>query len=76
MQNKGCGVITFHSTSHAIQAEKVCRQLELNIKMIPTPRRLSSDCGISLRFDLSDREAVLAALAERNVAVSLVATLD
>ncbi len=76
MRSSGFGVITFNSTSHAIQAEKICRQRELQIKMIPTPRKLSSDCGISLRFDWHDREVVLAALAERNVEVDLVAALE
>lgn len=67
------GIVTFHSTSHAIQAEKVCRKCGIEVKLIPTPRQLSSDCGVSLRFSPEDKEAVLAALQERKVEISLLA---
>ncbi|MDI6725531.1 MAG: DUF3343 domain-containing protein [Smithellaceae bacterium] len=75
MEVKKFGVATFHSTSHAIQAEKVCRGCGIEVKLIPTPRRISSDCGVSLRFFHDDRDAVLAALGERNVEISLVTML-
>ncbi len=69
-------VVTFHSTSHAIQAEKACRAIGVEVKLIPTPRHISSDCGVALRFDYCERERVVAALAEKNVEISLVASLD
>jgi len=45
------GVILFNTSSAAIQAEAVLNKAGLNVKLIPTPRELSSDCGLSLRFD-------------------------
>ena len=51
-------VVLFHSTAHAIRAEKVLQQAGFKIKMIPTPRQLSSDCGMALRFDRADEERV------------------
>lgn len=45
------GVILFHTSSSAMQAEAVLVRAGLKVKLIPTPRELSSDCGISLRFD-------------------------
>jgi hypothetical protein len=57
------GVVLFHTTSSALRAEKVARQAGLVVKLIPTPREFSSDCGISLRFLWSDAEEVRAALA-------------
>lgn len=50
------GVVLFHTTSAALRAEKIARKAGLMVKLIPTPRELSSDCGIALRFDLADRE--------------------
>ena len=47
-------VVLFHSTAHAIRAEKVLDEAGFQIKMIPTPRQLSSDCGMALRFDRPD----------------------
>ncbi|MGD0751542.1 MAG: DUF3343 domain-containing protein [Anaerolineales bacterium] len=45
------GVILFHTNSSAMQAEAILVRAKQEIKLIPTPRELSSDCGISLRFD-------------------------
>ena len=45
------GVILFHTNSAVLRAEKILLREGFNIKLIPTPRHLSSDCGIALRFD-------------------------
>jgi hypothetical protein len=45
------GVILFHSSSAAMRAEAVLLRANLNIKLIPTPRQFSSDCGIAVRFE-------------------------
>lgn len=60
-------VVLFHSASHAIRAEKVLQQAGIPNKMIPTPRQLSSNCGMALRFDRADTERVAHTLAESNV---------
>jgi uncharacterized SAM-binding protein YcdF (DUF218 family) len=60
-------VVLFHSTAHALRAEKVLSQAGFKIKMIPTPRQLSSDCGMALRFSHVDSERVAAVLAENRV---------
>jgi hypothetical protein len=44
------GVVLFYTTSSAMGAEKLLARAGLAVKLIPTPRQLSSDCGISLRF--------------------------
>ena len=60
-------VVLFHSTAHAIRAEKVLLGAGLSIKMIPTPRKLSSDCGMALRFDREDEQRVATTLADNRV---------
>jgi hypothetical protein len=60
-------VVLFHSTAHAMRAEKVLVRAGFKIKMIPTPRQLSSDCGMALRFDQPDKERVAATLLENRV---------
>lgn len=52
------GVVLFHTTTSALRAEKILQKAGLTVKLIPTPRELSSDCGIALRFELSDRVEV------------------
>jgi hypothetical protein len=67
------GVVTFFSTNHAIWAEEVCQARGLEVKMIPTPRKISSDCGLSLRFLWFEKDVVLEALAGAKIEISQVA---
>lgn len=52
------GVVLFHTTTSVIRAEKILLKVGLAVKMIPTPREISSDCGISLRFLPSEESGV------------------
>ncbi len=63
----GYGVVLFHSTTHAIRAEKVLQQAGFEVKMIPTPRQLSSDCGLALRFNREEEMQVAAVLDKNGV---------
>lgn len=63
-------VVLFHSTAHAIRAEKVLERAGFKIKMIPTPRQLSADCGVALRFDRAQQERLAATLAEHKVPIN------
>lgn len=47
---KEYGVITFHSTSHALKAEKIMKQKQREVLIVPTLREISSSCGLSLKF--------------------------
>jgi hypothetical protein len=69
------GVVLFHSTSHALRAEKMLVQAGFKIKMIPTPRQLSSDCGLALRFDRSDQGRIAATLDQNRVPISGIHTI-
>ncbi len=61
------GVVLFHTTSAAMRAEKVLVQAGLQVKLIPTPREFSSDCGIALRFEWEYVEEVRRLLGERRL---------
>ena len=61
------GAVLFHTTSAAIRAEKMLKKAGIVVKMIPTPRELSSDCGISARFPWDQADKVREALARDNV---------
>jgi hypothetical protein len=56
------GVLLFHTTSAALRAEKVLQHSGLTVKLIPTPREFSSDCGIALRFPWARAEEARSAL--------------
>jgi hypothetical protein len=61
------GVILFHTTSAVMRAEKLLIKDGYSIKLIPTPRQFSSDCGIALRFDWNAHEELKSALDEAKI---------
>jgi hypothetical protein len=61
------GVVLFYSTSAAIRAEKLTKEAGLKVKLIPVPRQLSSDCGLSLRFEWDQAEVVRVVLEAKGV---------
>jgi hypothetical protein len=56
------GVVLFYTTSSAMRAEKLLKKAGYAVKLIPTPRELSSDCGIALRFDWPHQNQVKSVL--------------
>lgn len=51
-------VALFHTVSAALRAEKVLLGAQIPVKLIPTPRQLSSDCGVALRFETARRDEI------------------
>ena len=43
-------VILFHTTNHALRAEKVLGRAGVTCRLVPVPRQLSSDCGLCVRL--------------------------
>lgn len=70
------GVILFHTTSSVLRAEKLLIGEGVEVKLIPTPRELSSDCGIALRFDWNCRDRITSVLKEARVDIDAVHVLD
>jgi hypothetical protein len=70
------GVILFHTTSSVLRAEKRLIREGFAIKLIPTPRQFSSDCGIALRFDWNDHERIMSMLGEGKVEFDAIHFLD
>ncbi len=50
-----------------MRAEKVLKNAGIAVKLIPTPRELSSDCGISARFPWEQANDVQEALVRDKV---------
>jgi hypothetical protein len=50
------GVATFQSTHSVLKAEKTLKDAGLAaVRLVPVPSQVSSDCGVTVRFLLSDR---------------------
>ena len=70
------GVVLFHTTSAVMRAEKLLVKEGYSIKLIPTPRQFSSDCGIALRFDWTRCEQIKSVLDEAKVEFDAIDFLD
>ena len=55
-------VILVYSTSYAIRAEKILHRAGIQSKLIPVPRHLSSNCGVCVRIERTDKETAQKAL--------------
>lgn len=63
-------VILFHTSNHALRAEKLLENAGHRVKLMPVPRHLSSDCGVCLRIDRSERDACRRILEEARVEIA------
>ena len=63
------GVVTFESTHHAINGEKIFKEHDILFKTIPTPREISLSCGLSIRFDLKYLDRVVEFYSNNTLAI-------
>lgn len=69
---KTFGVVLFYTSSAALRAEKILLKSGLTVKLIPTPREFSSDCGVALRFRWDDEQQVRALLNSANMEIAAI----
>lgn len=43
-------VITFYSTNYVLKIERIMKKKKVDIKLIPVPRQVSSDCGLAAQL--------------------------
>jgi hypothetical protein len=60
-------VVIFYSTSAAIRTESLAKKQQIEVKLIPVPRHLSSDCGICLSFYTDDLGKIKDILSKNNI---------
>ena len=52
-------IVAFKSTQHAIRTDKLLNESNMKVTTLPTPREISSSCGISVRFLKDDINKVI-----------------
>ncbi len=70
------GVVLFHTTSAVMRTEKLLLGKGYSIKLIPTPRQFSSDCGIALRFEWTQREQINSVMEETGIEFDVIHLLS
>jgi len=56
-------ILIFRGTHQVLSAEKRLKKGRVLMRLIPVPRRLTSDCGLAIRIPLSERERARDVLA-------------
>ena len=63
-EKKDTLVVTFHTTTQAMAAEKFCLANGLPGRIIPVPREITAGCGLSWKAAPEDRETLTNAFTE------------
>ncbi len=58
MRTEVFGLLALESTNVVMKLEKEFLEMGLNIRIIPVPKEVTANCGLSLKFDLEDREKI------------------
>jgi hypothetical protein len=66
----GYGVALFHTSSAVMRARKCLRRAGVQVKLKPTPREFSSDCGMAVRFAMQDDQTVRTVLQDPKLEVA------
>lgn len=48
-------IITFASTTKAMEMEQLCKKLDISGRLIPIPRNISAGCGLVWCMDLNKK---------------------
>lgn len=62
-----CLIVTFYTTAGAIAMERLCAEAHLEGRLIPVPREVTSDCGMSWRCAVSLREEIESLIAQHTL---------
>ena len=60
-------IFTFHSTHLALEFEGLLKNIGLEVKIIPVPRKISSSCGLAGRIMAEDFEKTKLACENNNI---------
>jgi|GEM_PF-877655 len=60
-------LVIFHTFSGVMQLEKVLKSKSIAFETLPAPRKLSTDCGVAIRFHVDDLEDFLGGIKTTNI---------
>ncbi len=67
------GLMTFHSSFHAVRAETLLLRGDIAVRLVPTPREISSNCGVALQIGYDEIPAALDIFTAERVEVEATA---
>ncbi|OPJ56277.1 hypothetical protein CLOTH_06810 [Alkalithermobacter paradoxus] len=69
-------VVSFHSTYHALRFEDVFKNTDINVRLMPIPRQISSSCGTAAQFPCEKKEDMLLICKQNNIEIDSVHTIE
>lgn len=60
-------ILIFRGTHQVLSAEKTLKKGGVTMRLIPVPRRLTSDCGLAIRIPPAERERARDLLARASI---------
>ena len=69
-------IVTFYTTSDAMATEKICKEKEIDGKLISAPRELSSDCGISFATDIKNKDKIKSLLDSKKIGYEKIVEIE
>lgn len=69
---KDYSVFTFGSTSQALKAERVLKVAAADFLIMPTPREISTSCGLAVKVAPADQVSTHHLLLDKNVQVEAI----
>jgi hypothetical protein len=66
-------ILIFQSTHQVLKAEKLLLEKGVKLDIIPTPKDITSECGMSIRINplVADIKFVISALEESKIAFNV-----
>lgn len=69
-------ILLVHTSGHAFSIEKALKKRKISCRLTPIPRKVSSDCGICVRFSEKDLDAVRAFVETLSFEIQGIITSD
>ena len=60
-------VITFHTTTEAMEMERVCKEAGADGRLIPVPKAITAGCGLAWCASLESEEALRRLMEEKGI---------
>lgn len=64
-------LFTFSGSRLAIKADFVCREQGIPLQVVTVPTSISSECGMALRVDITNKERVSMLLGDNGIEFKL-----
>ncbi|MEA4925348.1 MAG: DUF3343 domain-containing protein [Syntrophomonadaceae bacterium] len=66
---KDYAIFTFKSTTQALKAERVLKNASAEFLMVPTPRKISTSCGLAVKAGLDQLQPLNEILGSNGVEI-------